>query len=302
MDLKFRKLQANEIEARVSRVNEYGVSLLLYKDARCDQRILDETVGPMNWQRHHSRDNRNCIVSIFNPDLNQWIEKEDTGCEPGTDNVNGALEKGLASDSFKRSCFCWGIGRELYTAPNIFIFSEKLQGHKQSQPDGKWKCGDSFKVTGITYDGDSIATVTIDVSYRGKVHDRLIFSNAVTGGDAVQQPQTPVQIPAQVSVKTTSAAPAKVTASAATAAVQTPKQPADTHPKATSDDIADDEVILVGNCRGKKYGEVKNSPVFLSFLKWTLEHSQRYHDAESNIQFEKFKRMAAQKQGGVANG
>ena len=30
-------------------------------------------------------------------------------------------EKGLASDSFKRAGFNWGIGRELYTAPFIYI-------------------------------------------------------------------------------------------------------------------------------------------------------------------------------------
>ena len=44
--MDFRLLQADEIEARVSTVTEKGCSVLLYKDARCDMRILDETVGP----------------------------------------------------------------------------------------------------------------------------------------------------------------------------------------------------------------------------------------------------------------
>ena len=78
MELKFRSLRADEIECRVSSIKENGLSLLLYKDARVDQNILDETVGPLNWQRHHTRDNANCIVSIWDSDKEQWIEMEDT--------------------------------------------------------------------------------------------------------------------------------------------------------------------------------------------------------------------------------
>ena len=114
----FRTLRADEIDARVGTAKDggKGVSLLLYKDARCDQNILDETVGPYNWQRSHSRDNANCIVSIWDKEKQQWISKEDTGTESKTE-----AEKGLASDSFKRACFNWGIGRELYSAPFIWI-------------------------------------------------------------------------------------------------------------------------------------------------------------------------------------
>lgn len=115
---KFRLLRADEIDARVGTAKDggKGVSLLLYKDARCDQNILDETVGPMNWQRFHSRDNANCTVQIWDEEKKQWISKEDTGTESKTE-----AEKGLASDSFKRACFNWGIGRELYSAPFIWI-------------------------------------------------------------------------------------------------------------------------------------------------------------------------------------
>ena len=116
MEYKFRDLKAEEIDCRVSTITKDYLTLLLYKDARVDQDILDETVGPMNWQRHHSRENANCIVSIWDEDKKQWIEKEDTGIESFSQ-----AEKGLASDSFKRACFNWGIGRELYTAPFIYI-------------------------------------------------------------------------------------------------------------------------------------------------------------------------------------
>lgn len=150
----FRDLTAEEIECRVSQANQYGVSLLLYKDARCDQNILDETVGAMNWMRSHTRDNANCIVSIWDEKKQQWISKEDTGTESNTEK-----EKGLASDSFKRACFNWGIGRELYTAPNIRIAPEACKSLKESQ--GKWKCYDIFEVQKIVIENKRIVALAI---------------------------------------------------------------------------------------------------------------------------------------------
>ena len=115
---------------------------MLYKDARVDQDILDETVGPMNWQRKHTRDNANCIVEIWDKEKQQWIAKEDTGTESFTEK-----EKGLASDSFKRACFNWGIGRELYTAPFIWIPKDKCSIVKNAQ--GKFTSKDKFSVEAI---------------------------------------------------------------------------------------------------------------------------------------------------------
>lgn len=156
--MEFRLLTAEEIDCRISQCNQYGVSLLLYKDARCDQNILDEKVGPMNWQRHHTRDNANCIVSIWDSEKKQWIEKEDTGTESNTE-----AEKGLASDSFKRACFNWGIGRELYTAPNMFVYAKDLKTLESSEWQGKkkWTCKDSFKVTEIEYLNKKIVYVKV---------------------------------------------------------------------------------------------------------------------------------------------
>ena len=146
----FRPLVADEIDCRISTIKDKdgkptGLSLLLYKDARCDQNILDETVTPMNWKREHTRDNRNCIVSIWDEKKQQWISKEDTGTESNTEK-----EKGLASDSFKRACFNWGIGRELYSAPFIWIPADKCEIKKGF--NGKWACYDNFTVTDIQYD------------------------------------------------------------------------------------------------------------------------------------------------------
>lgn len=157
----FRNLKADEIECRIAMANANGVSLLLYKDARCDQNILDETVGAMNWQRHHTRDNANCIVSIWDSEKKQWIEKEDTGTESYTER-----EKGIASDSFKRACFNWGIGRELYTAPFIWV-NEKSLGTLQS--DGKvWKCRDKFIVEKIKIENKKIIGLSIVNKNDGK--------------------------------------------------------------------------------------------------------------------------------------
>lgn len=143
MKLEFRKLRADEIDCRIGQIKENGLSLLLYKDARCDMNVLDETVGAMNWKREHTRENKNCIVSIWDEDKAQWISKEDTGTESNTE-----AEKGLASDSFKRACVNWGIGRELYTAPFIWI---KAGDANIYSFNGKFRCNDSFSVAKLTY-------------------------------------------------------------------------------------------------------------------------------------------------------
>lgn len=150
----FRLLRENEIEIRHATIKKDGISLLLYKDARCDMNILDETVGVFGWQRQHSRDNANCTVSIWNDTLKQWISKEDTGVESFTEK-----EKGLASDSFKRACFNWGIGRELYTSPFIYIPASKCniyidEGIYNPKDKGKAKTKDKFTVEKIAYNED----------------------------------------------------------------------------------------------------------------------------------------------------
>lgn len=154
---KFRTLRADEIDCRIAQVKSNGLSLLLYKDARCDMNILDETVKPENWQRSHSRDNANCTVSIWDSDKKQWIAKEDTGTESFTEKG-----KGLASDSFKRACFNWGIGRELYTAPFIWVSSDdctiKNTGKKDAKGQDIYTCKDNFCVSRIDYDDNRVIT------------------------------------------------------------------------------------------------------------------------------------------------
>lgn len=110
-------LPIESIDFRVQSINKGGyATILAYKDARVDMQHLDDAVGALYWKREHTRDNKNCIVSIYNSELKEWVSKEDTGTESNTEQA-----KGLASDSFKRACFNWGIGRELYDYPMISI-------------------------------------------------------------------------------------------------------------------------------------------------------------------------------------
>lgn len=119
--IEFRALRANEIECRVgtmgrNKKNEPYCTLLLYKDARSDMNILDEVVGAENWQRKHYEVKGNLFCSVGINMGEGWVYKDDCGSESYTEK-----EKGEASDSFKRACVNWGIGRELYTAPFIYI-------------------------------------------------------------------------------------------------------------------------------------------------------------------------------------
>lgn len=144
----FRLLKADEIDVRVSTVKKTGCSVLLYKDARVDQNILDETFGIYGWQRSHQLigDRLYCTVSVKNPETGEWISKQDVGTESFTEK-----EKGQASDSFKRACFNLGIGRELYTAPFIWIPAEDA-GVKEY--NGKITTFDRFSVESIEYDNN----------------------------------------------------------------------------------------------------------------------------------------------------
>lgn len=155
--MEIRKLEKHEIECRVQTIREDGCSLLLYKDARCDMRILDEVFGIDGWQRTHDVVGGNlfCTVQIWSEKTNTWISKQDVGVESMTEK-----QKGQASDSFKRACFNIGIGRELYTAPFIWI-SLKNETYKKGEKF-YLKPGVKFFVKEIDYDSNgNICKLTI---------------------------------------------------------------------------------------------------------------------------------------------
>ncbi len=159
MEYLFRDLKEEEIDVRIATVNEKGVSLLLYKDARVDQDILDETITPMNWQRDHKelKGNIYCGISIYDEKKKQWTTKWDCGKESFTE-----AEKGEASDSFKRAGFNWGIGRELYTSPFIWISNKQAEINKEEK-NGKIKytCYNKFSVEKIKIENKVITGLAI---------------------------------------------------------------------------------------------------------------------------------------------
>lgn len=170
MNTNFRSLTKDEIEVRVNSINEKGCSLLLYKNARCDMNILDETVGKLNWKRTHTRDNANCIVSIYDDDKKEWISKEDTGTESYAEK-----EKGLASDSFKRACTNWGIGRELYTSPFIWIPAESVKIEPDKR-NGKLTTKDRFKVKSVEIVNGVILELTIVNTGKYGKGEKVVFT------------------------------------------------------------------------------------------------------------------------------
>lgn len=145
LGLSFRRLKSNEIEARIARTNNGGVSLLLYIDARAVMRLLDETVGAYNWTDEYREMHGSvfCKISIRDPETGEWISKEDVGSESNVEK-----EKGQVSDAFKRASVKWGIGRELYTAPDIFV---PAQNCNMAQGN---KCYDKFNVDRIVYNDE----------------------------------------------------------------------------------------------------------------------------------------------------
>lgn len=145
---EIRLLTASDIECRAQQVDKAfkWCSLLLYKNARVDMQILDETFGRFGWQRTHEIINGRlyCTVSIYDNEKKQWVSKQDVGTESNTE-----AEKGQASDAFKRACFNIGIGRELYTSPKIFVtlFPDDIRNNKLYT---------KFEVSEIGYNGNAI--------------------------------------------------------------------------------------------------------------------------------------------------
>lgn len=206
---KIRLLTKDEIECRVSQcgINKNGAwcTLLLYKDARVDMRILDEVYGPNNWQREHTLigDRLYCTISIWDEEKQQWIKKQDVGTESNTEK-----EKGQASDSFKRAGFNVGIGRELYTAPFIRINLKEGEYDVKKDQYGKERVTTylKFNVLNINHCKDGSISDVVITDEKGVVRfPRRMADKQVT---AVQ---TDTPAPAPVAEKTEEPAKKKQT-------------------------------------------------------------------------------------------
>lgn len=199
---EIRLLSKDDIDVRVAQTlagnNKVRVNLLLYKDARVDMKILDELFTPMGWKRTHKLigDRLYCCVEVYNKEIGQWISKEDVGVESYSD-----AEKGQASDSFKRACFNWGIGRELYTAPKITI--ELGENEYTRDQNAKIKVWASFSVKSIGYDTMNRTINSLEIQDK--------FGNVRFSYGTVAQPQPQSQpsqaVRARRTAKATSPAP-----------------------------------------------------------------------------------------------
>ena len=164
--INFRSLRPDEVEVRAALCKPNGVSLLLYKNARVDQDILDETLGPLNWQKSYRRDEADpnvliCKISIWDDAKKEWISKEDCGIASNTEK-----EKGLYSDAQKRAATCVGIGRCLYSAPFIWVSDKKCNIDTQN---GRSVLRDSFTVTRMDVENKKIINLELVNDRTGEV-------------------------------------------------------------------------------------------------------------------------------------
>ncbi|WP_051195493.1 Rad52/Rad22 family DNA repair protein [Lachnospira multipara] len=277
MNLCFRNLRADEIEVRVHSLNKGGAQLLLYKDARADMNILDDAVGPLGWKKEYKRDNANCVVSILDKDTGEWISKEDTGTAS-----NSQAEKGLASDSFKRACVNWGIGRALYDAPYIFITKDKLPTFKEA--NGKFTSYERFKIANVVYseNNKSIIEVAINIISNYKVVSTVVFKQSKAAVSNVQPlPSTTPTI--NTNTRNMNSNPVHVEESQST-----PRS----NPTPVNADVMDDEdIILFGPCKGSTFGEIKNTDRFNTLMNWVKGQSFGY-GGEKDEQLKKLKALA----------
>lgn len=184
---KFRLLKADEIEVKVKQVTAKGAVLLLYKTARTDMDLLDETVGAENWicEYDEIKGNLFCKVGIKS-ESNGWVYKQDCGIESREDG-DGNEKKGEASDAFKRAGFKWGIGRELYTSPFVWVSADKMN---LEQNNGKYKTNDRFTVKTIGYDDNRrINRLEIVNEKTGKV----VYTMGAASTPKPEQPKEPVK-------------------------------------------------------------------------------------------------------------
>ena len=185
---KIRALRADEIEFRVGQVTEKGVSLLLYKDARCDKRILDETFGINGWANVYSeiKGNLYCSIMLYDEKTGMWIQKQDCGVESNTEK-----EKGEASDAFKRAGFNVGIGRELYT--KIFIFVQTPTKLKSTLNNGKkiYELEDQYAKWHVAKIQTNMEKEKIDFLQIADKNNNIVF----TYGKEKTEPKTTQQKP-----------------------------------------------------------------------------------------------------------
>lgn len=201
---KIRLLRPDEIECRIGTISEKGLSLLLFMDARAAQNILDESFTSFGWRRTHQEIGGRlyCTVEVWDGEKKQWINKQDVGTESFAEK-----EKGAASDSFKRACFNWGIGRELYSAPFIWIPADRVS----IQYDGKrYTTPERFTVADISYNENrEICGLEIRNGANRPVFVKRVIGEHVPAANGETKQEVKEQEPASAAPKSNGADPAE---------------------------------------------------------------------------------------------
>ena len=314
MKLKIRNLKANEIKPAVAKANAGGAVLLLWKNNLADLTILDEIIDSTNYEIRYPQENV-CCISIWDGTKKCFVSKEGIG--------EGISPKSIANDALRRAGTAWGIGRELFSIGELFVPKEMLKAWSETETDGKkyFHCYDEFRVLDVQYSKDNavIVYLKIAISQYGKQHHVIEFhlnEDVVPESKEPKSGRSSKKTADKETAEKENVSDVEAKSDDAEKAVQDEKA----EPASTSDDVeknndvekhsdmpekdveaqsaevkpllADDEIILMGNCRNKAYKDVKDTPMFKSFLNWAKNATTKYSDAKTAEQFARIKEFA----------
>ncbi len=296
---EFRNLREDEISAEKAQVNKGGVKVLLWKSRFATADILDETVGQDGWWLEYSNENRNCTLHVKLND--SWVQRTGIGDKD--------TPKALADDSLNRAGLLFGIGRELFTAPEIFFPAKDLSKYVYDEKTGEPPtCLNTFKVHKVEYVGKVISKVTIGAYEWEKCTKILTFTNKNVKAEekpAEKLVEKPVQTAAPEKAEPKAAANAQpkqeskptptVKPAATTATKPAPEKP---EPERVGNDALfaeDEKIIIPGSCKGLIYGKAKTMKKFWSLVDWAKGpgRARQYDDAAVNDQIARMRKLIA---------
>lgn len=276
MNLLFRNLRKDEIKPAIAKATEKGVSILLWKQNFVDLDILDELLESSDYEITYPQ-NHICRISIWDKTKKMWVSREGIG--------EGCSPKNTANDALKRAGMSWGIGRELFSSGELFVAKDYLSSLEGS--GNSYRCYDEFKVLDIEYCEKKIKNLKLGIYHSGQLQNEVSFSFLVEE-ETKNEVKSTKKKSSTTSKKAESKTPTLLESEDATKNSQqellkTSQEKAE---------INDNEVILLGNCRGKRYGEVKDTQLFKCFLHWAKNATPKYPDKAIEEQFLKFKNLA----------
>ncbi len=275
----FRLLKNHEITCRKSKVNAGGVSCLLYPSKFAVPDILDETFGIQGWTVENGGDGE-VMLSVFTKNG----RKVSRIGRPDADSEG----KALVSEALTHAGAYFGIGRELYTAPEIFFWWKDIKNYKYDAETREGVCYDMFNVDSVAYEGGSIAEITVSII---NCKDRKKYlTKTFVSETAVDE--SPKKVPEKKPEGKTEPYKGIITLTVSDEPSASREEKKADVPCEPAPVISDDEKILVGNCKGQTYGEAKGTETFRNFLKWARTANKAYSNPKQNEQFAKLKKLA----------